>query len=283
MSISTILVPVEAEPQPDARLALAVDLANQLDAKLIGVGAEPYRSAFDSSGYAGDGPAYGAGPLIVAQLASIEADLERAEAKFRATATAVRQGCEWRAQMQAPLQKLAAEARAADLIVIGRSMARTGRDDGLALAGPLVLSAGRPVLMTPPGATQIRLSSIVIAWKERREARRAVIDAVPFLQRAQSVHVVEICAHPDEAAEAMVRLTDLAAHLVRHGVEATVETALEDRGSDPVEQVLGVATRCKADLIVAGAYGHSRLQERVFGGFTRALLTQTDRAVLLSH
>ena len=79
------------------------------------------------------------------------------------------------------------------------------------------------------------------------------------------------------------RLTDVANHLLRHGVQATVDADIAERDGPAADQLLDVADRRKADLIVAGAYGHSRCQEWVFGGFTRALLAQTARAVLFSH
>lgn len=273
MSITTLLVHVEADPMPDPRVTLAVDLANQFDAKLIGVGAEFYRAGYyDDEGY-----------TLVAEMTSVETDLKRAEEKFRKAAAGVRRGWDWRASVRFPLVGVAAEARAADLVITSRSGRRDASEYNVALPGGLILQIGRPVLMAPPDAVQLKAASVVVAWKDTREARRAVSDALPFLQRAQTVHVTEICDSKDEAPAATARLADVADHLLRHSVKATVSVVVNEKETTGPHHLLDVADRHNADLIVAGAYGHSRFQEWVFGGFTRALLAQTTRAVLFSH
>jgi nucleotide-binding universal stress UspA family protein len=245
MSFKTLLVHVEADPTPDPRLALAIDLANQFDAKLIGVGAEHYRAAY----YGGYGIDYGAGYLIAEEMESDEADLKRAEEKFRGSAAAVREASDY----------------------------------NIAQPGALILQTGRPVLVTPPEAARLTVASVVVAWKDTREGRRAVTDALPFLQRAETIQLVEICENKAAAPATAARLADVANHLLRHGVKTTVNADIAERDAASAEQLLDIVERQKADLIVAGAYGHSRLQEWVFGGFTRALLAQTARAVLFSH
>ena len=282
MSFKTVLVHVDAEPAPDPRLTLAIDLANQFDAKLLGVGAELYRSLYGGGDFYG-GYGYGAGYLIAAEMESVDADLKRAEEKFRSAAAQVRAGFDWRARVQFPLTEVAAEARAADLVITSRSARRGASDYNVAHPGALIMQTGRPVLVTPPDASGLHVASVVVAWKDTRESRRAVSDALPFLKRATSVHVVEICENKAAAAATAGRLTDVANHLLRHGVQATVDADIAERDAPAADQLLDVAERRKAELIVAGAYGHSRFQEWVFGGFTRTLLAQTGRAVLFSH
>jgi nucleotide-binding universal stress UspA family protein len=282
MSFKTVLVHVEGEPAPDPRLALAIDLANQFDAKLLGVGAELYRSLYAGGDFYG-GAGYGAGYLIAAEMESVEAGLKRAEEKFRGAAGQVRAGSDWRARVQFPLTEIAAEARAADLVITSRNDRRGASDYNVAHPGALIMQTGRPVLVTPPGASELKVTSVVVAWKDTREGRRAVSDALPFLQRAKSVHVVEICENKAEAPATAARLADVAHHLLRHGVQATVDADIAERDAAAADQLLDLAERREADLIVAGAYGHSRFQEWVFGGFTRALLAQSTRAVLFSH
>lgn len=279
MSYATLLVPVEADPEVDCRLALAIDLANQFDAKLIGVGAELWRTWAVGGEFDGG---YAAATIYTAETAQIEADLQRAKAKFEAAAAAVRQGSDWRSAIQFPIAEVAAEARAADLVVTSPSH-RPGRSDyNVATPAALALQTGRPVLVAPADATSLELGRVLVAWKDTREARRAMADALPILKRAKAVLVAEICAH-DEAPPAEARVADVAQYLLRHGVHAETRVGHEERDIDPAQQMLELADQHAADLIVAGAYGHSRLQESVFGGFTRALLAQTRRAVLLSH
>jgi nucleotide-binding universal stress UspA family protein len=152
----------------------------------------------------------------------------------------------------------------------------------VAAPGELVLQAGRPAIIAPEETSLLKFQSVVAAWKDTREARRAISDALPVLKRAGTVVVAEVCFHQDAVA-AKVRLDGVAECLLRHGVHALTQVCVEEKGVHATQQFLEMADQHKADLIVAGAYGHSRIQEWVFGGFTRALLTQTSRAVLLSH
>ncbi|MCI3130890.1 universal stress protein [Phenylobacterium aquaticum] len=279
MSYATLLVPVEAEPEVDCRLSLAIDLANQFDAKLIGVGAELWRTWAVGGEFDGG---YAAAEMYTAQTALIEADLQKAKAKFEAAAAAVRQGSDWRSAIQFPIVEVAAEARAADLIVTSPSR-RHGRSDyNVATPAALALQTGRPVLVAPADAKSLELGRVLVAWRDTREARRALADALPILKRAKAVLVAEICGHA-EAPAAEARLADVAQYLLRHGVRAATRVGHEERDVSSAQQLFELADQHAADLIVAGAYGHSRLGEWVFGGFTRALLAQTKRAVLLSH
>ena len=278
MSLKTILVHVEVSPMPDLRLALAIDLANQFDAKLIGIGAEAYHTS-----YYGDYEGYDAGQLIVAEMEAVDADLKATEAKFRSAAGAVRAGSDWRAEVRFPVAGVAAGARSADLVVTSRS-ARQGQSEyNIAAPGALILQTGRPVLMAPPRTAELRASCVLVAWRDTREARRAVADAMPFLRKASKVYLVEICDNKAALPAATARLEDVAGYLLRHGITAIVSAHIAVREAEAAEQLLDIAELEKVDLIVAGAYGHSRLQEWVFGGFTRALLEQTARAVLFSH
>ena len=277
MAYTTLLVHVEADPTPDPRLALAVDLANRFGARLVGVGAELYRTGY----YAAGELSYALGELIASEMASVEADLARAEDKFRAAASAVKAGSDWRAALQFPSAKIAAESRAADLVITSQGRHRSGYE--AAASGPLILQAGRPVLVAAQEAGALNASTIVVAWKDAREARRALGDAIPFLKMAETVELVEIVEGKDDAPAAAGRLADVAEHLLLHGVAASASVDIEDKHATGADQLLDFADRKKADLIVAGGYGHSRMQEWVFGGFTRALLAQSGRSVLFSH
>lgn len=276
MAITSILVHVEANPMPDSRLELAIDLANQLDAKLIGVGAEHLRIPYFGNDIS-------AAYFVAADMEAIDADMSRSEEKFRLAATAVRQGSDWRASTRFPLEEVTVQARAADLIVTSRSNRGHETDYTVTLPGILILQAGRPVLVVPPDASHLKVASVVVAWKDTREARRAISNSLSFLQRAHTVHLIEICGTRDAVPAAMARLADVADYLLRHGVKSKVHAEVEEKGASGADQLLDFAARKHADLIVAGAYGHSRFQEWVFGGYTNALLTQSARAVLFSH
>jgi len=200
----------------------------------------------------------------------------RAEGKkFRAQGRSLTQ-IEWRSAFESPGELLLREARAADLLVIGR-----GRSEYDADPGVIVLRAGRPVLLVPDTAAALPLRRVVVAWKDTRECRRAVRDALPFLQQAKEVLLVEVGENKSES-QAKNNLPDVAAYLVRHRVIVAAEVRRRPHGSVATE-LLHVVEEEKADLIVAGGYGHSRLGEWIFGGVTRELLTASPVCCMLSH
>ena len=174
---------------------------------------------------------------------------------------------------------LADAARGADLIVAGAASGWRENAYRDAATGELVVTAGRPVLIAAEKASATLGKRVLLAWKDAREARRAMSDAMPFFKRAEEVVVVEACEGED-LADAGLRVSSVAAALGRHGVKAVgkvVDT------SPNLDAIIDQAKAVGADLIVAGGYGHSRLGEWVFGGVTHGLLEQRELAVLLSH
>ena len=272
MTFATFLVHVEPDPTADPRLALAVDLANQFDAMLIGVGAEIYSALSLGEGHAAE--------MVIGD---VNANLRRAEEKFRAIAGTVHQGTQWRAAVQFPVTEIANESRAADLVITGHSNHGGAASYTVGAPGPLIMETGRPVLAVPPDANKLTVANVVVAWKDTREARRAVSDALPFLKAARKVLLVEITDSTSSIPAARGHVSEVSDHLRRHGIEATVMIVAEAKDGSAADQLLDIAEQQKADLIVAGGYGHGRLREWVFGGFTRALIAQNRHAVLFSH
>jgi nucleotide-binding universal stress UspA family protein len=144
-------------------------------------------------------------------------------------------------------------------------------------AGALLMEVGRPVLVAPPGIERLAAKRVVVAWKDTREARRAVHDALPFLTRADEVLVAVVGPDADrEGAE------DVAAYLSDHSVAVTTHL-LRSPEVSAADEILRFAGREEADLVVMGAYGHSRLREWIFGGATRDVLQTTPVCCLMSH
>jgi nucleotide-binding universal stress UspA family protein len=135
--------------------------------------------------------------------------------------------------------------------------------------------------VVPPEVDRLKLASVVVGWKDTREARRAVVDALPLLQKAKEVTVVEMIANDGDRAAASRRVADVAAWLGRHQVDAS--HMVPNHRGDAVEQLIRHASDIEADIIVAGAYGHTRMREWIFGGVTRDLVTKSNRCSLLSH
>jgi nucleotide-binding universal stress UspA family protein len=277
MSYASILTHFAAEPEAEARLMLAADLANQFDAALIGVGAEFFEppSIAQSVGYVD-------GETLVAEATAVRDDLQRAKVRFLEIGKTVRAGSDWRAGVGLPWELVAEEARAADLIVCGQDRPDRWGLHNHANPGDVLMLAGRPVLIAPAKLAKIDASSVLVAWKDTRESRRAVLDAMPFLTRAKQVLIAEVCERADEE-DARSRTADVAEYLGRHGVKCS--TAVRECGhGQPSAALLQMAAMQDAGLIVAGGYGHARFREWVFGGVTRDLLAGATRAaVLLSH
>ena len=134
------------------------------------------------------------------------------------------------------------------------------------------MRAGRPILIVPPGASGLKLTRSLVCWKDSREARRAVADALPILKASKGVDVVEL-AREHEMEAARRRVADVGEWLARHGVEANC-LASPLKGAEAAG-LAEIAKDLEADLIVAGAFGHSRLRDWAFGGVTQDLLLQS--------
>ena len=190
------------------------------------------------------------------------------------------QSTEWRAAIESPTEFLVREARAADLIIIGRDRAPGDLYRTLD-PGATILRAGRPVLAVPHGVDSLKAERVVVGWKDTREARRALRDSLPLIRDAVSVAVVEILGRSDETP-VQAPINDVAGYLERHHIAATVRQPEHATGSVAGE-LIRVAQKIDADLIVAGGYGHSRLGEWIFGGVTQGLLATSPVCCLLSH
>ena len=123
---------------------------------------------------------------------------------------------------------------------------------------------------------------VLIAWKDSRESRRAVADALPFLEKADEVMVLGVGSGED-TDNLQFETKDVSDWLARHGVKACRPTVAAATGDRVEAEILAHIDDFDADLVVAGGYGHSRATEWVLGGVTRTLLHLPKRYVLLSH
>ena len=273
MSYKSILVHAEASPEGDRRIRVARDVAAMFGASLIGVGAEAFDPVLASGYAAADGA------VIAALRERISIDLPAAERRFRELMVG-RTGDLWMTCEDYPAKVLALEARGADLIVAGRP-ARGESSTFAAKPAELAIEAGVPVLLAADGDERFSGDRVIVGWKDTRESRRAVSDALPLLMRAQHVTVVGVSGDTNTAVSRQ-GLSDVVRRLSRHGVHADFEIAPKGRAS-VAEALEAAAHRKGADLIVIGAYGHSRLREWALGGVTEDLVAASNRFVLLSH
>jgi nucleotide-binding universal stress UspA family protein len=175
---------------------------------------------------------------------------------------------------------VAQEARAADLIITG-----TNRDDivldRLRRLDPsdLLMKAGRPIFLVPPEAEYLKLENVLVAWKDTREARRAVADALPLLHKAKDITVLEVVDGDASRKDAQEHVKDVAAWLGRHDILAFPKVLHTSDEADQINKIW----QSGADLVIAGAYGHTRFREWVFGGVTRNLITRSRHCSFLTH
>jgi nucleotide-binding universal stress UspA family protein len=257
------------------RLSCAVDIAKRFDAALIGIAAEMIPPlAFDSGYYSVEAD------WVTAMRETIEDRLKKAASAFCGATKGFGDKATFLSGLQLPSPAVAAASRAADLIVAGGAPRKMHDAYMFCDAAELAITSGRPVLVAPPTAPPLQAKRILLAWKDTREARRALSDAMPFLERAEKVVVAAVCTERD-AGQAHIEVDDVAQALRRRGVKAEGKV-VQDAHPDGF-QILRQASLEGADLVVCGAYGHSRLGEWVFGGVTADLMSQDHTYLLLSH
>lgn len=222
--------------------------------------------------------------------ASFADDLENARAALAAEVEAVTRaleplGVSFETRSRCcPAGLLGAEfskhARYADIAVFPL---RKDEEHWYQLLDTTLFESGRPVLLTPDGANLEHIGHrVLLAWDASREAARAVHDALPLIDANAEVRVVTVDPHVSSDRHGELPGADLATMLARHGVKVTVD-AIPSADRTMAKTLLTHARDVDADLIVTGAYGHSRIGQMLIGGVTRELMETADRPILMSH
>ena len=276
---ASIMVRLASGVPNDAVLQFTADLAARLKVtQVIGISARQPLQLYSSA-------AMYVPPIIIAEdREQIDKELKETENSFRATLTGKVTSLEWRSTVVdygTIADYVTEQLRAADLLI-------TAAEEGGSLfdrsrhvnVDDLALRAGRPILVVGSTVDKLDLKSVVVAWKDTREARRAVEDALPLLMLADRVTVVEVAAAED-VANARARTEDVADWLARHGIAASARAVAAS--NEDVTDLGDTAKELDAGLLVGGAYGHTRLREWVLGGVTRDLLLRPPTCALISH
>jgi nucleotide-binding universal stress UspA family protein len=273
----TLLVPVDDRPRSRRSIEIACRIAEQFEANVVGLFVEP--------------PTEIPGVVFAEGAATALADLQRkmvqeladgAKRRFDEgiKASGFRSG-EWRVAGGDPAEAVALHARYADLVIINQTNEEQGGASNF--ADMVLTSLGRPLLLVPyAGEFKTLGRNVLVCWNASREAARAVTDALPFLKRAQRVTVMGVDSRTSEMGHGESPGADISLFLARHGVKA--EVVLTPSGDVDVGNViLSRAFDEGADLIVMGAYSHSRARQIVLGGATRTVLRSMTVPVLMSH
>lgn len=297
--IKTILVPAGGAITDTPVFETAVAAARMFDAHLIFLHVRVDIRDVIVSMATGD---LGAGGGMGGLIDDMEADAARLQA---ATKSAVEAFCareqivmtdtpaagaqasggitaEWRSDIGRLADYVSANARTTDLMVAGRSPTPSGVGDEVLEAG--LMNSGRPLLIAAALVAGTKTpdalnGTVAIAWKDTPQAARAVSAAIPFIRAATRVVILsakESAGSPDKSSDRLCGM------LSWHNPNVSVVN-LEVHSDDPADVLLTEAIRLDAGLLVMGGYGHSRLREAVFGGFTRNILDGAVIPVLIAH
>ncbi|WP_321969168.1 universal stress protein [Paraburkholderia tropica] len=259
MSYKDILVLLDAGQDLEQRMDVAVDLCRRFDAQLLGVDVSTPEAFSDEYS-----------ERVVRLQHAFEEKIKAASlvGEYRVAETRT---ASWKDYY----------THYADLVVASQRGEESDRTTPKGIPDEIVQSAGVPVLVLPSGWTPGPIGeSVVVAWNSSRESTRALHDALPLLRQAGRVTVFEYAPpsdHIDDASELVQ------AHLAHHGVCAEIFTWPQDADADPVDTLFTCIDRQRADLIVAGGFGHSWLSEIFFGSVSRELLHNWTVPVLMSH
>jgi nucleotide-binding universal stress UspA family protein len=276
MTLKNILVHVDGGRAAQARLELAIALAERDRAHLTALelfGAEPMPG------------------FVAAELPKSAVDEMRAAARRRAEAVADRlrpilsaanTPTEWRTVESLDPRTVALHARYCDLAVVGQEDPEDAESPA-DVAEAVVMGSGRPALVVPyAGRHRTVGANAIVAWDGGREAARAVNDALPLLAPGATVTVLSLNPDRTAAGGAGYPGQDVATHLARHGVRVEAAHYVTEDISVG-DMLLSRAADVGADLVVMGAWGHSRLRDFVLGGATRHMLAHMTVPVLMSH
>jgi nucleotide-binding universal stress UspA family protein len=219
--------------------------------------------------------------LLDEEATAIQRRLSELETEFRASVEKRATAVEWRSARSLPVPYMLQQARAADILVIGARPETLVDPSAAPDPSDLLMQAGRPLIVVPPTAEWLDLRSVLVAWKDVREARRAVFDALPILAAAKEVTIAEIPEQDGRHADALSHVGDVAAWLRGHGI--AVNTVVPEKAGSVTGQLENIAANVGAGVVIAGAYGHSRFREWVLSGVTRHLATESRRCAFLSR
>ena len=277
MGYKTILVYCDAGRGTATRVKIASDLAERFDGHVIGL---HVRQVFQAPAFTDAGPPMDS--LYRTYESVVKAEETAAAAAFKDAVGRRSASSEWRVADGYVDQVLLAEARSADLVVVGQA-----EPDSQPMATPanlaeeVAMAGERPVLIVPHiGVARPPGRTVMLCWNNSREAVRAATAALPLIKKAERTIVLVI--DPKPATEGEAPAGGIAPWLARHGAKVTVQpdTAAD---SDVGDVILSRAADHDVDLIVMGIYGHSRMRERVLGGASRTLLASMTVPVLVAH
>lgn len=277
MSYRDIVVHVDEQPGSQARATFAAEFARRFGAELTGV----FLESDLIYNYAGAEllaymPPEEIDRLLKEHAAAVHKASEKARMTFEAAIAAASVKCEWLTTQGERSEPMARLARHYDLTIFPVNATATYGMHRITAAG-LALASGGPVLVPQEGVSAAVGHRVLVAWKGTRESARALRDAWPLIEKAESVHVLKVSPQGEDGPEHLLQR-----HFERHGraVEVIVDRSDDLAASDVIRrhvQAIG------ADLLVMGVYGRPRFQEYILGGVSEEILSDPPTSLLLAH
>lgn len=277
MTFKQVLVHVEPGLASEARLKYAVGLARAFGARLTGLTVTLTPAEIPAA-------MIGDAQIMNAAIDAARESADYAKQQFEGLMRECGLATDWRNGEGNPAQVVGAEAARVDVLVIG-GQTRPDMDGGFyrLVPGDVLMACGRPTIVLPERHTaDFRAKRILLAWKNTPEAARAAHDAIPLLTQAEDVILAEVASTGGWIGGHSISIEDMADHLRLHGAKVTT-ARFEGQASDAGDLLLDFAAKNHVDLIVAGAYGHSRVREWALGGVTASLLQHAQIPCLLSR
>lgn len=277
MTYADIVVKVDSSEESDRTLEVGIELSRQFNAHLTAIHPIQLLTMLPYTGMAGD--------AVVIQNYTHELE-EQAEAtgkKCRKLADEKLVRLDWQAPVGMPNDLIEEAGRLVDLVILPQGNQTEFESVLRGLSEDVLLSIGRPTLIVPYiGCQSMPFKRILVAWDGSQAAARALSDAMPFLLNAEHVEVTTAYEARKNTTTTTNNNENICAHLLRHGI-GTESTSIPYKAVDIGNTILNHVSDTGADLLVMGAYGHSRLREIVLGGATRTLLRSLTVPVLMSH
>lgn len=277
MKLKSILVLVRGGSTARAAVGAACTLAARHEASLVGLYVMDMWPVASVAG--------GEMPAQIYELEHERLVEEAAEAEriFRSVSGDTGVETEWRCVEGMTQQLTDVHARHCDLLCVGMADSRSHVRGGVSVNEDLIFSTGRPVLVVPASYSGATIGdNVAVAWDASRESARAVSDAMGILGTAGSVSMVTVADHSMNDRESDVIGLDVCRYLSQHDVHAEAHTI--HPGDTPTGEALHDWARAEGkDLLIMGAYGHSRIHEMVLGGTTRWILRHTEIPLMMSH
>lgn len=272
----SIILHIHEDDCLEARFQAALDLGRQFKGHLTCLQAIPFE-------FGVPGDFYGTMAAQMAVEFHEQADLVRKEYEARLGKEDV--PFDWQVSEGAATRLIARNAPLADIVVVGARNPTGSSKKQSRLAADLIGTLRAPMLVVPSSLKSFQCEApAAIAWNGSAEAAHAIAGGLPLLRAASHVHILEVREHKESDRYIMPSLA-AAEYLARHGIEAEIIDLphRENDGTSIAEKLIDAATVRKAGVLIMGAYGHSRLRERVLGGVTRQMMEDPPLPLLLGH